>query len=139
MAYLDRRVNASRDQDARQALAPLAVLADKVGVAVVVVRHLTKTGGENALYRGGGSIGIIGTARSGLLAATDPEDPAGGAAGGGGGGGGPGGGVWGEGRGTRRGRCRRWAIGWRAARGWARCGWPGWGWWSGARRRWWRG
>jgi RecA-family ATPase len=77
MAYLERGVNAYRDQDARRALAPLALLADKVGVAIVVVRHLTKSGGANALYRGGGSIGIIGTARSGLLAAADPEDPAG--------------------------------------------------------------
>jgi hypothetical protein len=30
--------------------------------------------GGNPLYRGGGSIGIVGTARSGLLAAPDPDD-----------------------------------------------------------------
>jgi hypothetical protein len=77
MGYLDRRVNAYRDQDARQALAPLVVLADGVGAAVVVVRHLTKAAEVNALYRGGGSIGIIGVARSGLLAASDPDDPSG--------------------------------------------------------------
>src|SRR5262249_24231866 len=32
--------------------------------------------GGNPLYRGGGSIGIIGAARAGLLLAADPDDPA---------------------------------------------------------------
>jgi hypothetical protein len=41
----------------------------------VVVRHLNKMPGGNALYRGGGSIGIIGAARSGLLVAKDPDNP----------------------------------------------------------------
>jgi putative DNA primase/helicase len=75
MAYLDARVNSWRDQDVRAALAPLARLAERTGVAVVVLRHLTKGGGTNALYRGGGSIGIIGAARSGLLVARAPEEP----------------------------------------------------------------
>jgi hypothetical protein len=39
------------------------------------VRHLNKAAGGNPLYRGGGSIGIIGAARSGLVVAEDPEDP----------------------------------------------------------------
>jgi len=38
------------------------------------VRHLNKSGGANAMYRGGGSIGIIGAARAGLLVAVDPDD-----------------------------------------------------------------
>jgi rubrerythrin len=36
-----------------------------------VLRHFTKGGGANALYRGGGSIGIIGAARIGLMVARD--------------------------------------------------------------------
>jgi hypothetical protein len=40
----------------------------------VVVRHLTKAAGGNALYRGGGSIGIVGAARCALLVAKHPED-----------------------------------------------------------------
>jgi hypothetical protein len=36
---------------------------------------LNKSAGGNTLYRGGGSIGIIGAARSGLVVAQDPEDP----------------------------------------------------------------
>jgi hypothetical protein len=75
MAYLDGKVNAHRDQDCRRALHPLAAMAQKYGVAVVVVRHLNKATGGSAIYRGGGSIGIIGAARSGLLVAKDPDNP----------------------------------------------------------------
>jgi hypothetical protein len=74
MAFLPGEVNSHRDQDIRRALAPLARLAEKTGAAVVVVRHLNKGTGGNALYRGGGSIGIVGAARSGLLIAKHPED-----------------------------------------------------------------
>jgi hypothetical protein len=74
MAFLDSEVNAHRDQDVRRALAPLARLAERSTAAFLVVRHLNKSSGAHALYRGGGSIGIIGAARSGLLAARDPED-----------------------------------------------------------------
>lgn len=74
MAFLPGDVNSHRDQDVRRALAPLARLAERTGAAVVVVRHLNKATGGNALYRGGGSIGIVGAARSGLLIAKHPED-----------------------------------------------------------------
>ncbi len=75
MAYLDGKVNSWRDQDVRAALTPLSRLAERTAVAVVILRHLTKGGGGNAIYRGGGSIGIIGAARSGLLVAKSPDDP----------------------------------------------------------------
>jgi hypothetical protein len=42
----------------------------------VLVRHLNKSAGKVAIYRGGGSIGIIGAARSGLLLTAHPNDPA---------------------------------------------------------------
>ena len=42
----------------------------------MAIRHLNKNVGGNALYRGGGSIGFIAAARSGLLVAKDPEDDA---------------------------------------------------------------
>jgi hypothetical protein len=75
MAYLDPRVNSWRDQDARAMLAPLARLAEEQELAVLILRHLTKSATANALYRGGGSIGLIGAARAGLLVAADPDDP----------------------------------------------------------------
>jgi RecA-family ATPase len=74
MAFLSGEINSHRDQDVRRALAPLARLAERTGAAVAVVRHLNKASGGNALYRGGGSIGIVGAARSALLVAKHPED-----------------------------------------------------------------
>lgn len=77
MAALSGGVDSHRDQDVRRVLSPLSKLAERTGVAVVLVRHLNKGGGSgtSAIYRGGGSIGIAGAARSALLVAKDPEDP----------------------------------------------------------------
>jgi len=44
------------------------------GCAIVVVAHLNKASGTDAIYRIGGSIGIGGAARSVLLLARDPDD-----------------------------------------------------------------
>ncbi len=74
MAYLGTETNSWRDQDVRLALAPLAEMAEARGVAILVIRHLNKATGLSPIYRGGGSIGIIGAARSGLLVARDPDD-----------------------------------------------------------------
>jgi hypothetical protein len=74
MAFLGGDVNSHRDQDVRRALAPLARVAEETGCAVVVLRHNSKAQQSNVLYRGGGSIGIIGAARSGLVVGQDPED-----------------------------------------------------------------
>ena len=57
-------VDAGRDQDVRRALHRLARLAERQRCAVVCLRHLNKTDGDKALYRGGGGIGIIAAARS---------------------------------------------------------------------------
>lgn len=67
--------NAHRDQDVRAALTPLAYFAEQTGLAVVLLRHLNKAATIDALYRGQGSIGFIGVARSGLMGAKDPDDP----------------------------------------------------------------
>jgi hypothetical protein len=75
MAYLQRGHNANSDQDVRRALASLKAVGERTGVAIVVVRHLNKSSSANPLYRGGGSIGIIGAARCGLLLAQDPKHP----------------------------------------------------------------
>jgi archaellum biogenesis ATPase FlaH len=77
MAHLPENVNSWRDQSVRRALAPLHRLAEAHGCAVVVIGHLNKAPGTEALYRAGGSIGISGAARSVLLLARDPEDPEG--------------------------------------------------------------
>jgi hypothetical protein len=74
MAYLGPDTNSHRDQDVRRALHPLADTAQETGAAVLVIRHLNKATGGNPLYRGGGSIGIIGAARAGMLVARDPDN-----------------------------------------------------------------
>jgi len=74
MAYLDGAINAHRDHDVRGALAQLAAVAEHTGAAILVLRHLTKATGGPAIHRGGGSIGIIGAARSALVVGRDPDD-----------------------------------------------------------------
>jgi hypothetical protein len=75
MAFLDGTVNSWRDQDVRAVLAPLAALAERTGAAILILRHLNKASGMSAIQRGGGSIGIIAAARSGLLVAKHPDNP----------------------------------------------------------------
>ena len=74
MAFLPKKIDAHRDQDVRRALAPFASMAERTGAALQVVRHLSKSEGTSPIYRGGGSIGIIGAARMGALVAKDPND-----------------------------------------------------------------
>jgi hypothetical protein len=74
MAFLSGDTNSHRDQDVRRALAPLAGLAERTGAAVLVIRHLNKASANNPLYRGGGSIGIIGAARMAFVVGKDPQD-----------------------------------------------------------------
>lgn len=74
MAFLGADVDSHRDQDVRRVLHPLSKLAEATGVALLVIRHLNKGGGAKAVYRGGGSIGIIGAARLAYLVAPDPDD-----------------------------------------------------------------
>lgn len=74
MAYLPGKVDSHRDQDIRTVLSRLSDLADATGCTIVLLRHLNKAPGGNPLYRGGGSIGIVGAARSAFLVALDPDD-----------------------------------------------------------------
>jgi hypothetical protein len=73
-AFLSGARDSYRDHDMRGALRPLASLAERTGCAIVVVRHLRKSGGGKAITAGGGSIAIGGAARSVLLVDKDPED-----------------------------------------------------------------
>jgi RecA-family ATPase len=68
-AFLTGGLNPDKDTDVRQTLTPLAKRAERLGVAVILIRHLNKAEEKKALYRGSGSIGLIGLARSGLLVA----------------------------------------------------------------------
>jgi hypothetical protein len=74
MALMGEKVNAYRDQDVRRVTTPLALIAQETGCVILAVRHLTKGGGNNAVYRGGGSVGIIAGARLGMMVGKDPDD-----------------------------------------------------------------
>jgi hypothetical protein len=68
------KVDANTDQSIRQALYRLSKIAARHGCAIICQRHLNKGSSAKAMYRGGGSIAIIGHARSAFLCAVDPDD-----------------------------------------------------------------
>jgi hypothetical protein len=72
-AFLGDKVNTDKDSQVRLALTPLAKMADRLDVPIILVRHLNKSEQEKAIYRGGGSIAFIGLARSGLLVGKAPN------------------------------------------------------------------
>jgi hypothetical protein len=74
-AYLPSEIDAHKDQDVRRCLHRLKLIAQRTGVAILVIRHLNKLTGGPSLYRGGGSIGIVGAARSALIVGCDPDNP----------------------------------------------------------------
>jgi putative DNA primase/helicase len=58
----------------RGLLAPLARLAAEYGVAIILVTHLSKSGGAKAMYRAMGSLAFVAAARSAWLVARDNEN-----------------------------------------------------------------
>ena len=75
MAFLSPEVRTFQDQSVRLALEPLKRLAREHDAAILVVRHLNKNTAAKAIYRGGGSIGLVGLCRSGLLVGENPDNP----------------------------------------------------------------
>lgn len=74
MAYLSSTLNSNQDQHIRQALTPLKMIAEKHGVAVLIICHINKSSGASAGNRVGGSAGIRNTARRLFFVGPDPED-----------------------------------------------------------------
>src|SRR5262245_55840965 len=73
-AFFSGKTDTHKDASVRSVLSKLSAVATATGAAIVVVRHLNKLIGGPAMYRGGGSIGIIGGARAAFLVAKDPDD-----------------------------------------------------------------
>lgn len=69
-----RLIDPNRELSARKLLHDLKCFSEATESAVLVVRHLTKSGRASAVHRGSGSIGITGAARSVLLAGLHPDD-----------------------------------------------------------------
>jgi RecA-family ATPase len=73
-SFLGGRTNAHRDNEVRAILAPVARLAEKYGVAVLVVCHTRKSPGTNADEQTLGSRGFVGIARAVWHMTRDSED-----------------------------------------------------------------
>ena len=59
----------------RELLRPLAVLAEKHRIAVLLIAHLNKSSMQNAMNRVTGSGAFVAAARLPWLIAKDPQDP----------------------------------------------------------------
>jgi DNA-binding transcriptional ArsR family regulator len=74
MAILPAGKDTGKDNEVRALLAPVKMLIEKHKAACIMVRHLNKSGGDHALYRGMGSIAFIGLARTGLMVLREPGE-----------------------------------------------------------------
>lgn len=72
-AYLGS-TDSHKNADVRAVLAPLAELAAKYNVAIVIVSHLNKSSGSSAMNRVTGSGAFVAAARAAWVVAKDPED-----------------------------------------------------------------
>ena len=75
-AYLGRGTDSHRDADVRSVLTPLAMLAAKHSLSVLLVAHLNKLGNSSAQNRIIGSIAFSALARAVWMVGRDKEDPA---------------------------------------------------------------
>lgn len=73
-AFFAAGIDYFRDTDTRRIFGPLARMAERLDVAVVVVSHLTKGQTSEALHRIGGSVGYGAAVRSAFIFDRDPDD-----------------------------------------------------------------
>jgi putative DNA primase/helicase len=73
-AYLGTAVDTYRDAHVRAVLGPVATLAERHNVAVLVILHLTKGQRDRAIYRGQGNIAYVAAARVVHLVGVNPEN-----------------------------------------------------------------
>ena len=66
--------NTHKDADVRRVLAPLVMLAEKYGVAVLAIMHMNKSEAA-AIYRASGSIAFVALARVAHVVAPDRGNP----------------------------------------------------------------
>jgi putative DNA primase/helicase len=73
-AYLGG-IDDHRNSELRGALSPLKAMAERLGIAIVLVTHLSKGGGTNGKHRVIGSIAYVGACRTNSLFIRDRTDP----------------------------------------------------------------
>ena len=74
-AFLAAGTDTHRDASVRRALAPLAAMAERLNLVIVVVAHLTKDESGRLINRVSGAGAFVNAARSVLALARDPGDP----------------------------------------------------------------
>lgn len=74
MAYIGRGVDTHSDQSARLCLSRLKEFAEHTNIAIVMLRHLNKRSGEQAIFRGGGSIAFTAASRCNLVVGNHPSE-----------------------------------------------------------------
>lgn len=70
---LDGKKDSHKQQDMRDSLRPLARLAQRRGIAILLIRHFSKSPGNKATSAGGGSIAFTAIARSVLTLGRDED------------------------------------------------------------------
>jgi DNA repair protein RadA/Sms len=73
-SFMSDKVDLAKPTSIRAELHKLAELFREFGPAVILIRHWTKGGKGKAMYRGVGSIDVIGVARTALAVAEHPEN-----------------------------------------------------------------
>lgn len=74
-AYLGAEVDMHRANEVRSILKRLGSVAEQMGCAVILIRHLNKMQGQKSGHRGMGSVDFQAAARSVLLVGRTKEDP----------------------------------------------------------------
>ena len=73
-AYMGNGTDTYKDSAVRSIIAPLAKMAEEMGVAVVGIAHLTKSSDTRAIHRALGSVAFAAAARIVLAVCKDPQD-----------------------------------------------------------------
>lgn len=74
-SFISASIDTWKDASTRRLLTPLGDMARRRNLAVVLVKHLTKTDRPEVLHRVGGSMAFGGVARSIFMLERDPHDP----------------------------------------------------------------
>lgn len=73
-SYFGAGVDLHRSNETRPVMDGLSRLAESHGLAILLLRHLSKQSGGKAIHRGLGSIDLTGAVRSEMLAGSLPDD-----------------------------------------------------------------
>jgi hypothetical protein len=75
IAFIGQGEDLHKATDMTQFLIRIDSIASEFGCAIVIIRHLRKSGDGDVIRRGLGSIAIAGRVRSGLAVRRHPDDP----------------------------------------------------------------